>query len=155
MPKKNECRPAIERFEEKFIVTPGCWQWKASKTPGGYGFFNVSRTIKKTAHRYSYEVYVGEIPDGLFLLHICDNRSCVNPDHLRPGTHQENMADMKAKGRTAMTARMNSKLNQRLANEIRDLMALAPMTAKEIASAYGIHKSITYQIASGKSWKEV
>lgn len=87
-------KPWKQRFEEKFLVSPGCWNWIACTNPKGYGQFTQLR-----AHRVSYELYVGPIPEGLSVLHKCDNRRCVNPDHLFVGTQDDNMKDMKRKGR--------------------------------------------------------
>lgn len=92
-------RPLLERFMEKVEKHfNGCWYWTAFRNPKGYGMFKVNgRHIG--AHRISYEIFVGEIPKGLLCLHRCDNPPCVNPKHLFIGTNQDNMDDMKEKGR--------------------------------------------------------
>jgi hypothetical protein len=75
-----------------------CWGWKSQKRWDGYGrFVNKCRPI--WAHRFSYELHHGPIPKGMHVLHSCDNPECSNPKHLRVGTHKENMADCKARGR--------------------------------------------------------
>lgn len=89
-------RPLKERFEEKYFVNQdGCWEWTASVDGKGYGQINLGREGGKArlarAHRVSYELNVGEIPDGMFLDHICGVPKCVNPDHLRLATNQENL----------------------------------------------------------------
>lgn len=89
-----------ERFEAKFYVTPGCWIWTKGRYHDGYGQFAVSaheRSVR--AHRVSYELYVGPIPEDLHVLHRCDVRACVNPEHLFLGTRVDNMQDMIQKGR--------------------------------------------------------
>jgi len=76
-----------------------CWHWQGSLDRHGYGQFKtVAHTSPLRAHRIAYEVSKGEIPIGLHVLHSCNNPSCCNPDHLRLGTHADNMADMKAAG---------------------------------------------------------
>lgn len=89
----------LERFERKFSKAGGCWEWTNYKNKKGYGQIMVSRGVYKLAHRISYEFYIGDIPSGLFVCHKCDNPSCVNPEHLFIGTHDDNMLDMTKKGR--------------------------------------------------------
>lgn len=86
----NQRGPWPERFWKKVEKSNGCWEWTASKDPHGYG---TVRNDKKTlgAHRVSYELIVGKIPDGLDLDHLCRNPGCVNPAHLEPVTHRENV----------------------------------------------------------------
>jgi hypothetical protein len=71
------------------FATSGCWLWTGSRYTGGYGkFFAFGR--ERAAHRVSYEFFVGPIPEGLALDHLCRVRRCVNPDHLEPVTYREN-----------------------------------------------------------------
>ena len=88
----------VDRFFSKY--RPGsaaeCWGWEGSMYPNGYGMFALARNgspkVKfALAHRYSYELHVGDIPEGLVLDHLCRNRSCVNPAHLDPVTTRENL----------------------------------------------------------------
>lgn len=84
----------LERFESKVMRDPnsGCWLWVGYVDPiGGYGQFNVGIPGDKKAHRWSYRLYVGEIPQGMDLDHKCRQRCCVNPGHLEPVTRKENL----------------------------------------------------------------
>lgn len=79
-----------------------CWIWKGAKLIKGYGQFSLGKRGKRIlAHRYSYILHNGRIPEGLEVRHTCDNPSCVRPDHLVVSSHLDNMKDMVKKGRQA------------------------------------------------------
>lgn len=92
----------MERFDAKYIPEPnsGCWIWLGQPRAQGYGGFR-HEGKRKLAHRASYEIHIGLIPSGLHVLHKCDVTACVNPDHLRLGTNNDNIADKFARGRVA------------------------------------------------------
>jgi hypothetical protein len=100
----NQNKNLKERLLSKIKVDDkGCWLWTGEKTTTGYGRLEVKRNkkdgrIRIRAHRLSYEVFKGNIEDGLLVCHSCDIKLCINPEHLWLGTHQENMEDAYKKG---------------------------------------------------------
>jgi hypothetical protein len=103
----NRCAQIIPLSErlysamEKDAVT-GCWNWTGTKARGGYGRIVIreeGRRVQLVASRAAYEQWVGPIPVGMMVLHGCDNAGCINPQHLRLGTHQDNMDDKVARNR--------------------------------------------------------
>lgn len=134
------------RFRDKFDLAPsGCWEWNATKSYKGYGQFWDPSEGLMSAHRFSYKRFIGPIPDGLFVMHKCDNRACVNPDHLSLGTPAENMHDMARKWRT------RSRLTPEQVAEIR---ASRDEKSRDLAARYGLksHKSIL-NIWNGATFK--
>jgi hypothetical protein len=86
------------RFFEKVEKSDSCWIWVGAKTSNGYGSIGVNGK-SMSAHRYSYQLHNGAIPNGMVICHTCDIRLCVNPAHLWAGTQKENLHDMFKKGR--------------------------------------------------------
>lgn len=81
-------------------VESGCWEWQGTKDKYGYGRFTGTGELRPRSHRFAYRQFVGEIPEGHEVMHVCDNRACVRLEHLRLGTHADNMRDMSLKGRS-------------------------------------------------------
>lgn len=95
-------KPSIEdRFWSFVDKTDTCWSWTGAKS-FGYGQFTISQ-VHHRAHRWSYEHFVGPIPEGMFIDHMCHNPSCVNPAHLRIATPSQNTRNQRAEGRKSRT----------------------------------------------------
>lgn len=96
----------IKRFLAKVEKTDGCWNWTAGRDHSGkgYGSFHYGGKVVG-AHQFSFELHHGPIPVGLCVLHSCDNKICVRPDHLHSGTHKKNMEEAVQRGRMKPWAR--------------------------------------------------
>lgn len=109
--KKYKPRKTLPELLAKYKVSPaGCWEWTASKNLQGYGvvgLFVAGRPIGIPAPRLQWMHHHGPIPDGLVIMHSCDNPGCINPDHLAMGTQASNLRDMRAKGRDDLTGLLN------------------------------------------------
>lgn len=138
----------VVRFMRKAEKNPttGCWDWTASRQKHGYGLFWPGGTSKSgLAHRWSYAHHVGPIPEGLFVLHRCDNPGCVNPDHLFLGTQADNVADCIKKGRRSQVR--YRKLSPEQRGEIKDLYATGRFTLSDLGRRYGVsYTSIRYHV---------
>ncbi len=133
-----------------------CWNWLASKRTAGYGHFRLGKTMK-SAHRISWLFVHGPIPEGMFILHICDNPSCVNPDHLFLGTHQDNADDKVNKGRHVPCKGSRngySKLTEEDIPHIRKLHDNG-ISQTAIAEEYGVIQATISKIVLGNSWTHV
>ena len=145
-----------KRFLEKveYDTNVGCWWWSASLTKGGYGQFNYNNKIHK-AHRLSYELHKGIIPNGLLVRHICHNPSCVNPEHLCIGTSQDNKNDCVKANRQAKGSKIKvSVLKETDIPEIRKLISEG-FTMRVIGKLYNVNHSTIVKIKSGKIWKHI
>jgi HNH endonuclease len=139
-----------QRFENLFRVTPGCWVWEGSRNADGYGHFRMNGRVEK-AHRASYIFYVGAIPNILLIRHKCNNRSCVNPEHLIPGTDLQNMEDRESSGNTARGERNGkTKLTDAQVREAKELLAQGYFR-EDVANAFGVSgRTIWYAIKTRK-----
>lgn len=149
-----------ERFWMKVEKTEGCWIWRALRSDSNYGRFMVSRSPQKLvqAHRLAWELTIGPIPDGLWVLHRCDNPPCVNPAHLFLGTRMDNIRDMHAKGRASGGSvprpgemSPNAKITTEQALEIKRRHRAGEGVTR-VAAAFGISRSQVSRIATGKRW---
>ena len=140
-------RPVIDRFMEKIkSVDSGCIEWQGYKNKQGYGYMTSRRgSSPYSSHRLSYELFVGEIPDGMWVLHKCDNPPCVNPKHLFIGTRQDNIDDMVSKNRQQRVSRAGEDshtaiLKQEDVDKIRSLYGTGKYTYQELADIYPVKK---------------
>jgi hypothetical protein len=142
----------LDRFFSKVEITPSCWIWKACKTIDGYGTFWFDGKMVR-AHKFIYEYINGKILKGLEVRHKeCHNPSCVNPDHLDIGTHQDNMSDMVLAGRQAKgETNGRSKLTQNSVEVIRELYPQG-ITQESLAEMFGVSDVQICLIVNNKSW---
>ena len=128
----------LTRFMEKVEKTDSCWIWTGAKSDCGYGLLGVDGSMCY-AHRLMWEHTNGPIPDKMFVCHDCpegDNPACVNPEHLKLGTHQDNMDDMKNKGRGAKI-----KLSPETVEKILEMHnGIRYYTLSEIAKTCGVSR---------------
>lgn len=148
----------VERFWEKTRSQDnGCIEWTASFNGRGYGQFRLLGQRKNiTAHRFSWILANGQIPNGLCVCHKCDNRSCVNPEHLFLGTFADNSADMVAKNR-GRGAKRNGSLNPRAKLSEVDVESIrhSSVSLSKLAEAFGISKSQAHRIKTGAAWSAI
>ena len=141
------------RFEEKVRRDEdGCWYWQGSISGRGYGGLSVDGKWRR-AHRVAWTLANNmPIPDGLHVMHSCDNPSCVNPEHLSVGTHDDNMQDMVKKGRARSgEGHCNSKLSEEQVLEIRR----STLSGRRLALIYGVSNSTIGKIRRRSIWKHI
>lgn len=146
-----------DRFWAFVAKGDGCWLWTGAINLGnGYGTFGLDRETMRGAHRVAWELTNGPISDGLYVMHRCDNRRCVRPDHLELGTHADNMADMAAKGRGAKEQpgqRGELSTNAKLTAD--QVLAIRASDDRHtaLAARYGVSDTLIRQIRQGKAWR--
>lgn len=145
-------------FDERFTPEPmsGCWLWTGSLSPNGYGVFGGAG---HKAHRASYEFHKGPIPHGLWVLHSCDNRACVNPAHLRTGTRRDNIDDM-VKRKRNRGSKCRGVTNAAAKLKPDDVVAIARAradgeTVSGIARRFGVSRCPVQRIIDGHGWRDV
>lgn len=162
-----------DRFWSKVSVCAEdqCWEWRAHREKKGYGRFQHSGTSHR-AHRLSYELVKGPVGKGVFVCHDCDNRGCVNPFHLWLGTIQDNIADMKAKGRARTCApdkhwtRLRPDCVSRGEDSPRAVLTETQVkkirrayengkTQRALAKQYGVSQYAVYSVLKNLTWRHV
>lgn len=149
------------RFLTRIAVEGECWRWMPGPGHRRYGSFHLGKHFPgrriRPAHQASFLLHHGLIPDGLHVLHTCDNHRCVNPAHLYLGTHQQNMQDRKNRNRGFRgtgASNPSAKLSEADALEIQRLRREG-MTYPEIGKRYGVSKNATRRICVGLNWKHL
>jgi hypothetical protein len=143
-----------QRFWSKVQKTRGCWLWSGSKCEKGYGRFAINRK-PNLSHRVSWELSFGKIRDGLFVLHRCDNPSCVRPNHLFLGTQKDNMADMHAKKRAPVGEKhYHAKLRADQVLAIRKMHADG-ISYDKAAKLFNVHRITIAEVVRRETWKHI
>lgn len=165
--RRNDKDP-LKRFLSKVTKTDHCWIWRANRTQSGYGTFGFRRKVWR-AHRVSYVLFIGEIPDGICVCHRCDTPHCVNPDHLFLGTHADNMRDAQAKGRLSIKEAIAAQkpeqkprgsshhaalIDEARVVELRNLRRQG-WALKRLAAHFCVSWQQVQRIACGTDWKHV
>jgi hypothetical protein len=155
-------RDPKERFMDKVKVDEetGCWVWQSTIMPNGYGYFwfqhpNYPGKMSHNAHRASWLLFKGDTLPPV-VMHICDNKPCVNPNHLRGGTTQDNVTDRVSKGRGANGEKNgSSKLQDAQVLAIRTKYDTGEFTHRELALQFGVSTALISSIINKKSWKHL
>ncbi len=149
-----------KRFLEKVYRPPelekrdDCWEWTGCKC-NGYGHMHIAGKVKK-AHRLIFEALFGPISKGLVVMHTCDNRGCVQPQHLRLGTPKDNNADRDAKGRhIALKGEQHgmSKLTNESAEEIFGLKRFIASEVTRLATRHDVTEVTIRNVLRGRTWR--
>lgn len=159
-------KTVVERFWDRVKkLDNGCWEWTAGSTTQRYGLFEAGTAkarVRHMAHRFSYELHKGPIPEGMIVRHKCDNPPCVNPAHLELGTHADNVRDKIARGRSntgpVVKGSFNgqSKLTEEIVEQILNLRNKIFIKSDELAKMFGTTARNIRRILTGKgSWEHV
>lgn len=140
-------------------MTRQCWLWSGARMKCGYGRIHVGSLFDGTnrvelAHRVSYRAFVGPIPDDMLVMHKCDVRECINPEHLSLGTYRDNTQDMLRKGRgnhSRGERHRSAKLTEGQVREIRN----SSETLRVLAQKYGIASPVVHAVRSRRTWRHV
>lgn len=159
-PKKNDHTPMEIRFW-RFVdkrASNECWNWIGTKL-NGYGRFSIGSKESGSdgAHRISWRMHNNaEIPDGMVVMHSCDNPSCVNPSHLSLGTYKENTADMIAKGRKRVVSPKGEGNGKSLLNEEKvRIIKQSNLSHAELARKLGVSPNCVRGVRIGRTWTHI
>lgn len=141
----------LERFSKHVMPEPnsGCWLWLGTESAHGYGQIRINGKWM-LAHRLSHEIHKGSIPEGASVLHHCDNRLCVNPDHIYPGSAADNVRDMVSRQRNRRGSdHGHAKMTESNAREI----LASTLSNEELGQRFGVSRTAVYHVRIGKTWK--
>lgn len=144
-------------FDRLVIKRDGCWGWKTVLYKTGYSKIHIGKSKAIMGHRASWLIHRGDIPNGLYICHTCDNKSCTNPDHLFLGTPKDNSRDCAIKNRKNASHGINhynSKLSEDMVKEIKKLILLK-MSQSKIAAKFNVSASTIQNIVDRKTWKHI
>lgn len=148
-------RPLEERLWEKVRKTATCWLWEGATMPNGYGRIGIYHGTGMLVHRAAYGLARGKIPRGKQVLHHCDVRNCVRPDHLFIGTPADNGADMAVKGRSTIGEKNpRAKLTEKKVAKIKRAL-LNGVTPAILGPRFNVSPAAIYLIAKNERWKKV
>jgi len=145
-----------ESFEKKVIKKFGCWAWSGFLDKNGYGVLPTGKNYgPDRAHRASWIIHYGTIPEGMFVLHKCDNPECTNPEHLFLGTPADNTKDMIDKNRMLIGSKVaTAKLSEADVQTIKTLLTLKK-SYRQIAKMFNVGMTTIARIKNGKTWKHI
>lgn len=158
--------PAVIRFWSRVNKTEGCWLWTSTTSTAGYGYIDDNKRRYQSSV-YSWMIHNGPVPDGLFVLHKCDNTACVNPDHLFLGTQNDNVQDCIKKGRFNYGSRGKKGEKHHGARvteeQVRDIRRRYTKgrgryqrgNSHELAVEFGLTQAQVLNIAKHKQWSHV
>ena len=151
----SQKRDIIHRILENISINEnGCWEWNKSKSKSGYAKIWYRGSTMR-GNRVSYLAFIGDIPEGILVCHHCDNRSCINPDHLFLGTHKDNCHDSIQKCRHAHGEKSSkSKLKSEHITEIRKLYS-SGISQEKISKKYNVNQSCISSIILKKTWNHI
>lgn len=146
----------LERLERKTVKEPtGCWVWKGGCDTWGHGRMMAFHR-KSHVHRFSWELFRGQIPPGIDVLHKCDNPPCWNPDHLFLGTQTDNNRDRDMKNRQSKGMRNHkSTLTDDDVKRMREMYSTGNYSTRALAEFFPVKYAAVWQIVSGRAWKHL
>jgi hypothetical protein len=164
---KFEKQPLQERWINSYMISPitGCWVWTRDVAKVGYGRICVDG-VRHYTHRFAWTMAYGPIPEGMCVCHACDNKRCVNPEHLWLGTDAENMADKLKKGRQSrgesrretmrrVARRGETHADAKLTGEQVLEIRASDATNRDLAKEFGVSTSCIYAIKARINWKHL